>query len=247
MKLMSISTSQKSEIVKQFEEYLEKFKTNTGKLSFTTTLDKVLEKNINKPTVFFKKEALEKMEYLVNNHAKEVAWHGVVSIEEGVYVINDILVYPQTVTAATVETDDKEYATWMNAIDNDTFNKIRFQGHSHVNMATKPSSTDTTYYEKLLNNLQKGDFYIFFILNKRNDYWINIYDYTQNVIFEKDDITIVMDTIDDPLKEWFEEASKLVKERAHIHVAKGSSIQTFSNMEDYYASLNERFGGYRGY
>lgn len=212
MKPITIDDTQKETLIADFIKYVTDLKSNAEKITYTVTMGKVLEKNIKKPLVYFTKKASEKMAYLVQNYNKEIAWHGVVTKKDDAYTVEDILVYPQTVTSATVETDDEEYAKWMNSIDNNTFPKLRLQGHSHVNFTATPSGTDTNYYNKLLNNLSKDDYYIFFIMNKSNKYWINIYDYAQNVIFETADINIQFEAVPDPYAAWYEKSLKMITE-----------------------------------
>ena len=47
-------------------------------------------------------------------------------------------------------------------------------GHSHVNMGTSPSATDTKLQEDHLAQLQDNDFYIFLIVNKKREIWCTI-------------------------------------------------------------------------
>ncbi len=214
MKPIKISDAQKTLLLNDFKKFLDKLRSNEDKIKYDIKIDNVLEQQIEKPTIFFTKLAKDKMVYLVDKCDKEVAWHGLVTFDEAkhTYIIEDIIVYPQTATATTVTTDDAEIANWFNSLDDDTFFKIRLQGHSHVNMSASPSVTDTTYYNDLLQNLGDDDYYIFMILNKKNSIFINIYDYAQNVIFETKDITIQYEEELDPYKEWYEQSMTMVKE-----------------------------------
>lgn len=214
MKPIKINESQKVLLLDDFKKFLDKLRSNEDKIKYDIKIDNVLEQQIEKPTVFFTKLAKDKMVYLVDQCDKEVAWHGLVTYDEAenTYVIEDIIVYPQTATATTVTTDDSEIAHWFNSLDDEIFFKIRLQGHSHVNMSTSPSGTDTTYYNDLLQNLGDNDYYIFMILNKKNSLFINIYDYAQNVIFETKDITIQYEENIDPYADWYEQSIAMVKE-----------------------------------
>ena len=76
------------------------------------------------------------------------------------------------------------------------YNKIRFHGHSHVNMATSPSGVDDTYQEQIIQQfmsspVDENNFYIFGIFNKKGSYWLNIYDIYNNKFYETDDISYV--------------------------------------------------------
>jgi len=238
MKPIKISDTQKTLLLNDFKKFLDKLRSNEDKIKYDIKIDNILEQQIEKPTVFFTKLAKDKMVYLVDKCDKEVAWHGLVTYDkaENTYVIEDIIVYPQTATATTVTTDDAEIANWFNSLNDDTFFKIRLQGHSHVNMSSSPSSTDTTYYNDLLQNLGDDDYYIFMILNKKNSLFINIYDYAQNVIFETKDITIQYEEKLDPYKEWYEQSMTMVKE------VRPKSKKEEENYFDYTSWWRERYG-----
>lgn len=214
MKPIKINEDQKNLLLEDFKKFLDKLRSNEDKVKYDIKIDKVLEQQITKPIIFFTKLAKDKMVYLVDKCNKEVAWHGLVTFDEAenTYVIEDIIVYPQTATSTTVTTDDAEIANWFNSLDDEIFFKIRLQGHSHVNMGTSPSNTDITYYNQLLQNLGDDDYYIFMILNKKNSLFINIYDYAQNVIFETNDIIIQYEEELDPLAEWYEHSIEMVQE-----------------------------------
>jgi len=163
-----------------------------GKKTVTVSQDTMLKLPRAKPDerikLLFSELAWNKMEALVDHCGKEVCWHGTVKPMSGGYYIQDILVYPQLATQATVEADEEHYHAWLNALPDDEFNTIRLQGHSHVNMASSPSGVDTDFYETLIQHVK--DYYIFFILNKRSEFWCNVYDIKNNVVYEKEDIDI---------------------------------------------------------
>lgn len=151
------------------------------------------------PVINFTKEAYLKMMSIVNGIDKEIAWHGVVkTLEDGSYEIEDILVYPQKVAATTVDSDDEEYGKWFAELDDETFSKIRMQGHSHVNMAVFPSSTDETYYKGLTEHM--SDFYLIIISNKREEHLLRFYDPSENVYIENAPFTVDGEVVD--YSEW---------------------------------------------
>jgi hypothetical protein len=149
------------------------------------------------------------MDTLVRRTSTEVQWHGLVTkIDEDSYVVDDILVYPQIATAATVTSDDEAYFKWLNELPDEQFNAIRFQGHSHVNMHASPSGTDDDYYETLVQHIK--DYYIFFILNKRGEYHIEFYDIANNRVYEKMDCKVVKVTNGYDYDAWYDqEQSKI--------------------------------------
>ena len=152
------------------------------------------------PKIIFTDEAADKIWELVDACDKEIAWHGLVKKEKNTYTIYDILVFPQEVTASTATAKEEEYVMWMNELDDETFNHMRFHGHSHVNMGVTPSGVDTEYQETLANTVQ--DFYIFGIFNKKRSYNLYLYDMEQNVLFETKDLKT---TLNDHTETWADE------------------------------------------
>ena len=160
-----------------------------GKVKFDYDFAKVEEKAI----LYFTETAWMKMSYLIAVFGSECAWHGIVERhgdDKSEFVVKDILVYPQNVTGATVNTDQKEYEDWLNALDDDTFNSLKFHGHSHVNMGVTPSSVDNEHQRGIVSQLNDSQFYIFGIFNKSGNRWLKIFDMKRNLAFEKDDIEV---------------------------------------------------------
>lgn len=171
-----------------------------------TTFDKAtyqpkFAKVESKATLFFTETAWAKMQYLVAAYDSEVAWHGTVKrVEAGKsdFVVTDIFVYPQEVTGATVNTDQKGYQDWMYGTEDDPdsglpdeiFNNLKFHGHSHVNMATSPSTTDLDHQQSLVAQLDSSMFYVFVIWNKSNQRTVMIYDMAANTLFENSDVDV---------------------------------------------------------
>lgn len=214
-----------------FEKALQLAKLADGKLNFTKTFTC----GSHKAVVYFTPEAWAKMVMLVKEFDKEVAWHGVASridddasVDE--YLISDILVYPQSVTGATVEMDTEEYAQWiMDNIEDERFNEIHMQGHSHVNMGTTPSSVDLNHQEEILNMLDDEDFYIFMIWNKSFTSNTKVYDLKKNVLFENTDVTVKIIGGSEDLDAFMQAAKSMVKTKT------------------YQPSSYSGYGGYSGY
>lgn len=206
-KLIKLPQDILDQYTKEFYETLRSGKFSDGKVNFTKTLGTVERK----ATVIFTKMAWEKMQLLVKEFDKEVAWHGIAERceEKDTYLISDILVYPQEVTGSTVTTDQSKYEEWLMSHDDDVFNKIRMQGHSHVNMAVSPSSVDLSLYERLLDQLSSDMFYIFMIWNKRGEKTVKIYDIRENILFETADVTVTIKGMED-MTEFLEDAKELV-------------------------------------
>lgn len=188
-KLIKLTQEIIEETQREFSEYLNG-KITDGKVLFSKTVNIVQRK----ATVWFTDIAYKKFQALVKSFDKEVAWHGLAyrndDLTKDEYYITDIMVYPQEVTGATVTTDQNKYQTWLMNHDDDTFNNIRMQGHSHVNMGVTPSSVDETLYESILSQLDDTMFYIFMIWNKKGDKTCKIYDLAKNVLFDTTDCEI---------------------------------------------------------
>lgn len=206
-----------SECRDDFEKALQLTKLADGKLNFT----KVFSIADKKATVYFTGEAWTKMVMLLKEFDKEVAWHGVArrgdDESKDEYIISDIMVYPQTVTGASVEMDTEKYAVWlMENAEDERFDNIHMQGHSHVNMPTSPSSVDLNHQEEILNMLGDEDFYIFMIWNKSFTSTNKVYDLKKNILFEDRDITVkIIGGIED-LDTFVKAAKDMVKSKAYV-------------------------------
>lgn len=258
MKPIMLNEKQKNKILAEFAKYLENFKSNTGKLEYSCKLNDALNLKPRKPTVIFKKLAQEKIKYLVATTDSEIAWHGLVKKEKNIYIVTDIIVYPQMVTGTTVTTDDEAYTNWLNSLDNDTFNMLRLQGHSHVNMGISPSGVDMAYYDQLLKNLsdKNNDYYVLMIINKRENMFINVYDFEQNLIFEAEDIEVKIEGAN-PYKQWYEDAYKNIKTHKAVNTKftvvedskkiKNAEIPGYTESGNYHVDTPAWYGNRYGY
>jgi hypothetical protein len=151
-----------------------------------------------KAVVLLTPEAYRKTAALVAEFGDEVAWHGsVIRSGESEFTITDIFVYPQEVTGSTVNTDQSAYTEWLYSLDDDTFNAVRMQGHSHVNMSVSPSGIDDRHRQQILEQLDTDMFYIFMVWNKSLQIHTLIYDMSRNILYENHDITVKQITEDD--------------------------------------------------
>jgi len=170
-----------------FAAMLDNVKISDGKLSY----NKSFTYENSDAVVWLTPEAYKKILALVTGFSDEVGWHGTVSrSDDNEFTIEDIFVYPQTVTGSTVNTDQKAYSQWLYELDDDTFNKIRMQGHSHVNMSVSPSGVDDKHRQQILGQLEADMFYIFMIWNKSLAVHTLIYDMAKNVLYEDKDVDV---------------------------------------------------------
>lgn len=235
-KMIKLTPECLAEIRKDFESSLQGAKIADGKISYTKTFGYINRK----ATVYFSEMAWLKMQTLIREFDKEVAWHGVAHRGENEskdeYYITDILVYPQEVTGATVNTDQEKYEMWLMMHEDDVFNNIRMQGHSHVNMGTTPSGVDTTHQEKILAQLEDGMFYIFMIWNKRGEKNIKIYDLAKNILFDGTDVVVEVKDDGTGMLAFLAEARKMVQDK--------KSAQTTTS--GYRGGYGGYYGGYYG-
>lgn len=242
MHQMRLTSKQIQELSNEFKKHLRAAKTisNTYSLTF-----KFPERERPKAKLVIKLEAWLKIQALVAECDKEIAWHGLVTKHNNIYTIEDVLIFPQTVTGATVTSDETEYSLWLAQQPDEIFNKIRFHGHSHVNMGTSPSGVDTTYQEDIVRNLQ--DFYIFSIFNKKGDNWCTIYDVEDNIVYGDTDIELI--TPDANALGWAQAAIKeyvnFPKPAAKPKTKKGKTAQEEKEEDEYIYGYN--YDGYKYY
>ena len=101
----------------------------------------------------------------------------------------------------------------MFELDDESFNNLKAQGHSHVHMGVTPSTTDEENQKEILTSLNDEDFYIFMIWNKKREKNIKIYDMKKNVLFEPSDVTVVVDDEGIGLDKFLADAKEMVKEK----------------------------------
>ena len=216
-KMIRFSPEMIEEMKQEFEKVLQSTRSIDGKFNYTKIIP---ETSNQKATLRFTAEAYAKMIALVHEYSVEVAWHCVVDRgeNENEYVVSDILVYPQTVTSATVDMNETEYAKWRDAgisSGDERFSHLHGQGHSHVNMSTSPSTTDIKHQKEILDGLRKTGFYVFMIWNKRNERTLWIYDLGKNIQFEHKDITLEIDGVTDLITD----AKKIAKPYVSTYAA----------------------------
>lgn len=199
-----------SDSLDNFRKKLLEMKMFSGKINYTANWD---YKDGERAKLFFTKLAGEKQQRLVNDFSSEVGWHGMIRRDPAdthKFIVEDILVFPQVVTGATVTPDQKQYQTWLAALPDEQFNHIRYHGHSHVNMGTTPSGTDDKWQTDILDMLPEGDFYVFMIVNKKSEFNIRIFDMANNILYENTDVDVEFEG-GDKLTEFIANAKALVE------------------------------------
>ena len=197
------------------DKLIEKYNT-TQFMNMNDTIDikldvkDILEEYMNErqsaePQVFIASEAYIKMRTLVDKTSTELGWYGFVSKLPGldnVYVIEDIIVYPQKVTGATCEQDEDRMFEFEMSLTTEQVRARRFQAHSHVNMGVTPSGVDEAFYQDLLSQVR--DYYIIMVTNKRGDNHIRFYDMENNIVYTELELKILLDNGTD-VDKWYQE------------------------------------------
>lgn len=218
----------RAQALKEFADSLAGLKMADGKVCYTKAFT---YEETDKVQILFTPEAYTKMITLLMSFDSEVAWHGCGykddTSDNFKYVITDILVYPQTVSGATVEMDTEEYAKWLQDNDeDDRFNNIIMQGHSHVNMNTSPSPVDTNHQDEILCQLTQDMFYIFMIWNKKMEHWTKIYDIEANTLYEEKDITYGLLDEDGKVDTFLADSKKMVVKKTYTPITTSTSTYT---------------------
>lgn len=213
------------EMVAEQAEILKKrrFQTDEDReMQFTIRVDK--RGDDRKVEVFFTPTAWSKMYALVTKYSTEIEWHGTAErLGDTAFLIKDILIFPHKVTGTTVISDQQEYNQWLDSLDDETFNSLRFHGHSHVNMGVTPSSVDMEYRKSIINNFpipSEGTdyFYLFVITNKRGEISGQVFDLTNNVVYTNDSTNkeirfdVQFEDGDSYMSEFMAEARSVVKD-----------------------------------
>lgn len=151
--------------------------------------------NIISPLLCITSDVYVTMLELIRQSPVEISWHGLVKRdkEKGIYVLYDILIFPQINSATTTTTDETEFAKWQMKLISDMnfpIEDLRMHGHSHVNMNVFSSGVDDKYQTDLISKVDDGDFYLFLIMNKKMEICALLYDFEQQILFDTKDIQI---------------------------------------------------------
>lgn len=229
---------------KLVEKYDSTVYMNTDTIDVRVDIKSLLEeymsnRNLVEPTVYITGDAYVKMRHLVDKTSTEIGWFGTVTKMPNLpetYIIDDILVYPQTVSGATCEQDEDRMFEFEMSLTTDQVNRKRFQGHSHVSMGVTPSGVDENFYKDLLT--QVNDYFIILVTNKRNEYHIRFYDKANNLLYTEVPIHLILDDGTE-INSWYEEAEKkLSKPEYHYPVNSSVAGSVLANSSKYKPAYN---------
>ena len=223
MKPIILSDEAKTEL---FAQFIEKFKKEIDNYAFNGT-DTTLSFKLNfskvaqeKVVITYTQEAYLRMQSLVEFFDTEVAWYGLVErLDPTHYYVYDVKVCKQYVNGAKVDTEDEDTLEFFDSLTDDEANHLHFQAHSHVKMSTGASGVDLQNQHDVVKNLGKTGFYIFQIWNKNNDINTYIYDLDNNVYYDRKDVLIDVEGVDDYIAEV---ADLVVEKKAYPYQYSGS-------------------------
>lgn len=134
------------------------------------------------PKVYYTREVAEAIDYIVDQVDTELGWFGYVEKQDNDYLITDIYIPKQIVSGTTVDiAPDAVTALTMELMDKGKDpSKLRYHGHSHVNMAVSPSTTDQDMIDDFLEH---ADYFIRGIYNKKGDSRVDVFRPNERLVF----------------------------------------------------------------
>ena len=207
---MKPNKKKRETLIKEFTKELKKPIPDLKNIEQKINETLKIKKNYKKPQIIIEETAILKMRELVKQSDVEIQWHGLVKREKNKYRIYDIIVFPQLNSGARTETDEEEFAEWFTRLmmnNEELVQDIKMHGHSHVNMQVFSSDIDDEYQKKIIQNLKEDAFYIFLILNKKDEIHPIIYDIEKNLCYTGNEIEIIVNE-NKEYKEWAKEEIK---------------------------------------
>jgi hypothetical protein len=158
-----------------------KFKFNSN--SAQPRVTPILREALTTPRVFYTPQAKAIIDYIVAENTGEIGWLGLVDTIGHDFMVTDILIPRQTVSATQTDISTNAMTDLaMELMDKGLDpGKMIYWGHSHVNMGVTPSGQDESQVEEYLENCPV---FIRGIYNKRGESKVDVYNLTQNVVFE---------------------------------------------------------------
>ena len=136
------------------------------------------------PRVFYTPAVFDTLWSLISICTQEVGWLGYVEDTPlGDYLITDLYVPAQTVTGTETDIDPSELATLgyeLMQAGKDP-GKLRYWGHSHVNMGVAPSGQDERQIDEYLVDCP---IFIRGIYNKRGEVKVDVFDREKEIVHQ---------------------------------------------------------------
>lgn len=124
-----------------------------------------------KPDVFITMSAKEKLDCYLRLCDEEISGLGTVLRQNGLFVINDVLLFKQEVTAGSTDLDEETISKFIiqSVMDGHDVENLKMWWHSHVNGGCFWSSTDNDTANKFNN-----EWMISIVGNKKGEYKVRI-------------------------------------------------------------------------
>lgn len=172
------------------------------------------------PMVFFSIEAQRTIDYIVDQSPDEIAWLGLVEEVEDGYLVQKIVIPEQEVSGTTVDISAEAMGRLVNELMDEGLDPslLRYHGHSHVNMAVHPSTTDQDHISEYLEGV---DWFIRSIHNKKGDRRVDVFEkFNQRVVNNADSEIWELRLPD----EHFDQIDLWLKERVKEHNPKPKGL-----------------------
>lgn len=177
------------EFVKALDDY--EFNINETKFSYEQNFS---VKAKDKIIIQFTPQAYLRCLEMVKSYSSEIGWYGLIrQIGDKKYQVYDIIVCNQKVSGGRVITEDDDMVEFYESLTDEQAEFLHFQAHSHVNMATSPSSVDLENQASTVKNMGGKGFYLFQIWNKSLDINSFLYDLDNNIFYDKNDIEVIVE------------------------------------------------------
>ena len=160
--------------------------------SMEPTVTSMYRTAVTVPEVRYTPYVHKVIQHIVAHQPQEIGWLGLVDKTAYGYLVTDLYIPQQTVSAAETDIDQDAMAALALEIDEAGLDpsKLLYWGHSHVNMAVSPSHQDE---QQIASFVENSPFFIRGIYNKYGDRKVDVYDKQSNTVFQ-----CVKDTVDTP-------------------------------------------------
>ena len=177
----------KENIAKQLLEDLGSYV--EGDVTFTMQIGSPAAEKLK---IYYSSEAYAKTVQLIFANKDEVAWNMVIKPYKDGYKVFDIIVCPQKDFDGRVEVDLSKYVIWKSKLPDEIDANLFGYGHSHVDFNVSPTSRDRDQQKDEVISKGHG-FYFFQIWNKRMEINSFFYDIDNNLLYEREDIEMIVE------------------------------------------------------
>ena len=175
---------------------------------------KIIKREEEIPVIELPIEVFQKMSALVRNSNEEIGWLALCKKEANSYNIYEVTICDQEVSETTVELDEKGIQKIAEELIStnreDEMNNVRCWGHSHVDMPVSPSGQDDKTFEEYYK--QCGDYFIRLIMNRKGEYYIDLADYEEGVIYKNLKLTFIYPENEFQLMKAIDELERKIEE-----------------------------------